>query len=299
MPAWFARNLQPIGLFVKDASGRCSLDPDVTNDTAPKAVPSASPTLADPLAEALRLVELATSRGLQVRLMGGLAFRARVPDWTALVDRPGRDIDLATRSKDRKALGELMTVEGYTADKRYNALYGHKQLYFVDEAHQRPVDVLVDRMEMCHTFEFADRLSIAEVTVPPAELLLSKLQVVKINRKDVLDLLALLCEYPLAESDDGGRAISLKRITGLTSGDWGWWRTITGNLVKLNEIADGHLEPGELEFGRAPRFEPAVQIPALRSAIDAAPKSMKWKMRSQVGDRMTWYEEPEEVGHGD
>src|ERR1700682_386663 len=69
MPAWFARNLQPIGLFVKDASGRCSLDPDVTNDTAPEAVPSAGPTLADPLAEALRLVELATGRGLQVRLM--------------------------------------------------------------------------------------------------------------------------------------------------------------------------------------------------------------------------------------
>jgi hypothetical protein len=112
-------------------------------------------------------------------------------------------------------------------------------------------------------------------------------------------LLALLSEYPLAEGDDGGRAISLKRITGLTSSDWGWWRTITGNLLKLNEIADGHLDPGELEFGRAPRFEPVAQIAALRSAIDAAPKSMKWKMRSQVGDRMAWYAEPEEVGHGD
>ena len=256
-------------------------------------------TLADPLAEALRLVQLANAAGLQVRLMGGLAFHARVRDWTALVERARRDIDLATRSKDRKALGELLTAEGYTADRRYNALYGHKQLYFVDEARARPVDVLVDRLEMCHTFEFADRLTVAEVTLPPAELLLSKLQVVKINRKDVLDLLALLSEYPLAEADDGGRAISLKRITSLTSNDWGWWRTITGNLVKLNALTDGQLQPGELEFGRAPRFEPAAQTAALRAAIDAAPKSMKWKMRSQVGDRIAWYEEPEEVGHGD
>jgi hypothetical protein len=257
------------------------------------------PTLADPLAEALRLVQLANAGGLQVRLMGGLAFHARVRDWTALVERARRDIDLATRSKDRKALGELLTAEGYTADRRYNALYGHKQLYFVDEPRARPVDVLVDRLEMCHTFEFADRLTVAEVTLPPAELLLSKLQVVKINRKDVLDLLALLSEYPLADADDGGRAISLKRITGLTSNDWGWWRTITGNLVKLNALTDGQLQPGELDFGRAPRFEPATQIATLRGAIDAAPKSMKWKMRSQVGDRMAWYEEPEEVGHGD
>ena len=272
------------------------MERDVTNETAPDAD---GPTLADPLAEALRLVKLANARGLQVRLMGGLAFHARVRDWTALVERTRRDIDLATRAKDRKALSELMTAEGYTADKRYNALYGHKQLYFVDEARSRPVDVLVDRLEMCHTFEFADRLTVAEVTLPPAELLLSKLQVVKINRKDVLDLLALLSEYPLADGDDGGRAVSLKRITSLTSNDWGWWRTITGNLVNLNALTDGQLKPGELEFGRAPRFDAAAQIAALRAAIDAAPKSMKWKMRSQVGERMTWYSEPEEVGHGD
>jgi len=269
---------------------------DVTNETAPD---PGGPTLADPLAEALRLVELADARGLQVRLMGGLAFHARVRDWTALVERARRDIDLATRSKDRKALSELMTAEGYTADRRYNALYGHKQLYFVDEARSRPVDVLVDRLEMCHTFEFVDRLTVAETTLPPAELLLSKLQVVKINRKDVLDLLALLSEYPLADGDDSGRAISLKRITGLTSSDWGWWRTITGNLVYLDTLAGGDLKPGELEFGRAPRFEPAAQVAALRGAIDAAPKSIKWKVRSQVGDRMTWYQEPEEIGHGD
>jgi Uncharacterised nucleotidyltransferase len=272
------------------------MDPDEINETGREL---GGPTLADPLAEALRMVKLADGRGLQVRLMGGLAFHARVRDWTALVGRTRRDIDLATRSKDRKALSELMTAEGYTADKRYNALYGHKQLYFVDEPRERPVDVLVDRLEMCHTFEFMDRLTIAEVTLPPAELLLSKLQVVKINRKDVLDVLALLSEHPLADGDDGGGAISLKRITSLTSSDWGWWRTITGNLVNLNAVADGQLQPGELEFGRTPQFDPAAQIAALRAAIDAAPKSMKWKVRSQVGDRMTWYAEPEEVGHGD
>ena len=256
------------------------------------------PTLSDPLAEALRLVALANGRGLQVRLMGGLAFHARTPDWTAMVDRKRRDIDLATRGKDRKALSDLMVAEGYTADRQYNALYGHKQLYFIDEARQRPVDVLVDRLEMCHRFEFADRLTVAEVTLPPAELLLSKLQVVKINRKDVLDALALLSEYPLANGDEAGEAISVRRITSLTSSDWGWWRTITDNLDNLRTIVEGDLQPGELEFGRASRFQPSAQIAALREAIDGTPKSTKWKIRARVGDRMTWYQEPEEVGHG-
>jgi len=136
------------------------------------------------------------------------------------------------------------------------------------------------------------------VTLPPAELLLSKLQVVKINRKDVLDALALLSESPLADGDEAGDAISVRRITSLTSNDWGWWRTITDNLDNLRTIAEGDLQPGELEFGRASRFQPSAQIAALREAIDGASKSRKWKLRARVGDRMTWYEEPEEIGHG-
>jgi hypothetical protein len=228
--------------------------------------------------------------------MGGLAFHAQVPDWTARSDRSGRDIDLATRSRDRKAVSELLTAEGYEPDRQYNALYGHKQLYFMDAERRRPVDVLVDQLEMCHRFEFADRLGVDARTLPLAELLLSKLQVVKINRKDVLDALALLAEHPLTGDDTG---INLTRIVGLTSNDWGWWRTLTGNLDGLAAFATAELQPADLDLGgRPPRFGLLGQIAELRSAVDAAPKSTRWKLRARVGERMAWYEEPEEVGHG-
>jgi hypothetical protein len=42
---------------------------------------------------------------------------------------------------------------------------------------------------------------VAWPTLPLADLLLSKLQVVTINRKDVLDALVLLAEHPLAEDN--------------------------------------------------------------------------------------------------
>jgi hypothetical protein len=261
-------------------------------------------TLDDPLAEALRIIGLAQTRGLLVRLMGGLAFHAQAPTWTARIDRDGRDIDFATRTKDRKGLVELLIAEGYTPDKQYNALYGHKQLYFVDLAHQRPMDVLVDKLEMCHKFEFGDRLGVTSPTLPLAELLLSKLQVVKINRKDVLDALILLAEHPLATGDgtgdtgDGSAAINTTRIVDLTSNDWGWWRTITGNLEKLTAFLADDLKPDELVTGRPLRFDPAAQITALRAAIDVGSKSSRWKLRARVGDRVSWYELPEEVGHG-
>ncbi len=255
-------------------------------------------TLVDPLREALRIIELADTRGLALRLMGGLAFHARAPEWTARIDRARRDIDLATSGRHRKGVAELLVDEGYLADKQYNALYGHKQLYFVDPRYERPVDVLVDRPEMCHTFEFAKRLTVDHPTLPLAELLLSKLQVVKINRKDVLDALVLLAEHPLGESD--GEGINVPRIVSLTSNDWGWWRTLTANLDKLRLFHEVELQPGELDMadGRPPRFDPAGQATALRSAIDAAPKSTRWKVRARLGDRVAWYQEPEEVGHG-
>ena len=266
--------------------------------------PSPPRTLGDPLAEALRLISVADDRGLQVRLMGGLAFHAQAPTWTARIDRDGRDLDLATRGRDRKALVDLLVSEGYTADRQYNALYGHKQLYFMDVARRRPVDILVDKLEMCHRFEFSGRLGATHPTLPLAELLLSKLQIVKINRKDVLDALIVLAEHPLGEADGTGEAddkrsmINVRRIVELTSSDWGWWRTTTGNLDRLEGFLAGDVQPSELDVGRPLRFDPAAQVVALRQRIHAAPKSAKWKLRARVGDRMTWYELPEEVGHG-
>jgi hypothetical protein len=254
-----------------------------------------APTFKDPLAEALRLIRLAEEQGLQVRLMGGLAFHARCPEWTARIERERRDIDLATRGKDRKAVADLLVVAGYTADRQFNALFGHKQMYFLDQARGRPVDVLVDRMEMSHAFPFADRLAVDSPTLPLAELLLTKLQVARINRKDILDGLALLSEYPLGERDQG--TINVPKIVALTSSDWGWWRTVTGNLDKFRLFNHTEVQPGELEFGRAPRFDVDAQVADLRAAIDRAPKSLRWKVRSQVGDSVQWFQEPEEIGH--
>jgi len=262
-------------------------------------------TLQDPLAEALRVVDLADAKGLLVRLMGGMAIRAHAPDWPARTRRVEVDLDFATRGKDRGAFYELLASEGYTADTRHNALFGGKQAYFVDVARNRPVDVLVDSLEMCHRFEFKDRLGASSPTLPLAELLLSKLQIVKINRKDVLDALVLLAEHPLAQDDGapdartGQGAINVPRILQFTSNDWGWWRTVTGNLGTLDQFLATDLTPEDLDLnnGRSVLFEPAAQIATLRTAIDDAPKSTRWKLRARVGERQTWYQDPEEMGH--
>lgn len=261
-------------------------------------------TLEDPLAEALRVVAAADGRGLLVRLMGGMAIRAHAPDWLARTRRKEVDLDFATRSRDRAAFFALLEDEGYTPDRQHNALFGQKQGYFVDAPRKRPVDVLIDRLEMCHRFDFADRLAASTPTLPVAELLLSKLQVMKINRKDVLDALVLLAEHPLGQDDGsvdathGEGRINVPRILAFTSTDWGWWRTVTGNLDKLDQYLATDTQEGDLDVGRPLRFDPTAQVTALRKAIDDAPKSTKWRLRARVGERVPWYADPEEVAHG-
>ena len=257
---------------------------------------SVAQTLDDPLAEARRLVALGAAQGLLVRLLGGLAFHAQVPTWMAAIERPRRDIDLATRSRDRRALTDLLGAAGYEPDRGQNALHGHKQLYFVDVRLDRPVDVLVERLEMCHRFEFGDRLELDNLTLARADLLLSKLQIVKVNRKDLLDILILVREHDLTSDDRLG--INVNRIVSLTSNDWGWWRTVTGNLDRLDAFLRDEVRPEELETGSPPRHDAAAQLRTIRAAIDAAPKPLAWRLRARLGDQIPWYDEPEEMGHG-
>ena len=47
------------------------------------------------------------------------------------------------------------------------------------------------------------------------------------------------------------------------------------------------LDPGE-----AARVQ--ARLEALRGYLEAEPKTMKWRLRSQVGDKVRWYQQPEE-----
>lgn len=250
--------------------------------------------LADAFEEAKAVILLAEHRGVVTRLIGGIAFRAQLPDWTYR-HRPAHDIDFVVRAKEALTLAQLLEERGYTPDRRQNALYGHKQLYFVDEEHQRPVDVIIDRLEMCHTLELKDRLGAHPLTVGRAELLLSKLQIVKLNRKDALDVVAMLCVYQVG----GDEGISTETLGEVLGRDWGWWRTVTGNLAviarTLNE--DDGTFWADLSMAQPPRFDPGEQIATLRRFADETPKRRTWKLRSRLGERAIWYEEPEEMGH--
>lgn len=241
----------------------------------------------DILQEAQRIVEAGQAQGIVLRLLGGLAIRAHSPSAThRALARTYPDIDLATPGKGR-AVEQLIAGLGYEPDKPFNALNGDSRLLFYDPARNRQIDVFVGSFEMCHKLPISDRISVEPLTLPLAELLLTKLQIVQANEKDLRDLAALLLDHPLGASDV--ETINLPYIAQLAAKDWGWWKTIMVSLDKLRAyVAQSDLDNDAQALLR-------TRIDELRHALDAAPKSLKWKTRAAVGERVQWYQLPEEV----
>jgi hypothetical protein len=244
-------------------------------------------TESDPVDEGRRLLEAARSTGAVLRLVGGVAIRLRCPSaGTAALARSYKDVDFVGRSSDSRVVQEFLSTNGYTPDRRFNALNGHRRLLFHDEERSRQLDVLFDQFEMCHRIDLRQRLEIDADTLPLADLLLTKMQVVEANEKDLLDTLALVVDHPVTEGTDEG--IDGRYVARLCSRDWGLWRTLQMNRDRVIAFAD-RLEAGARE--RA-----VGRVAELFDRVDAERKSLAWRLRSRVGDRVQWYELPEEVG---
>ena len=238
--------------------------------------------LADHVAEAERLLATARERNTTLRALGGVAVQMRCPSakLPALARRP-KDLDFASISKHRTEVIDLFRATGYQADEEFNALHGKTRLFFWDEENSRQADIFLDRVTMCHTLDLKDRIEQDHDTLSVSDLLLLKLQVFETNDRDYKDALSLLLDHA-----DGG--IDVDYIADLLAGDWGWWRTATMVLERLDRYAR------ELDgFDRANDVHHLIR--ELLGAIEARPKSRRWKMRARIGERARWYELPEET----
>jgi hypothetical protein len=250
--------------------------------------PQAGP---DALDEGLELIRAAAAADVPLRLVGGLAVRVLCPSFPPRT-RENQDLDLASVSRSRPALTTLLVGMGYKPDKRFNALYGHKQLYYASPV-GRSVDVLVDHVEMCHDLVFADRIERMPLTLDPTDVLLTKLQIVEITEKDVQDVAYLLATFAVADGDGVG-SIGMERIRAVVGDDWGWWRTVTMNCEKVASLLAGemaHLVPDGAEH------DVGAALGTILDVANDAPKSLRWKLRARVGDRKRWYRLPQEEEH--
>jgi hypothetical protein len=241
--------------------------------------------LEDPVAETRRLVAAAAEQKLLLRALGGVAIYLLAPDGKPRLPRRVKDIDVAVPRGSGRPAARLLEQAGYVGDQMFNALHGSRRLLFVDPARERHLDVFVGEFSMCHEIPLTARLDRAPLTVPPEELLLSKLQIVEATANDQSDLYSLLVQYDVA-ADAGPLDASF--IAALCAKDWGLWRTCVGSIDRLL----ANLDASPLDPGESARVQ--ARLEALRGRLEAEPKTMKWRLRSQVGDKVRWYQQPEE-----
>jgi len=242
----------------------------------------------DVVVEANRIVGEAESRKVTIRLLGGLAFRLRNPSSVkANLSRRYVDIDFVGFRKQRKDIEKLFEDLGYTPRDRFNKLNGYSRLIFNDIANDRRVDIFLNTFEMSHKLDFTDRLLVDKLTLPLSDLLLTKLQVYEITEREYRDVIALFMDHDLSDKDEPEK-INVKHIAKLASQDWGLQRTLTLNLDRIeSSLPTYSLDQSQQTIVKG-------KIAELRKKLDAEPKSFGWKMRARVGDKVKWYELPEQ-----
>lgn len=228
-----------------------------------------------------------------MRLIGALAFRTHCPQYGYIQDSLGRvftDIDFASYKEYFKDIVRLLPELGYEEDKMVTRLFSEFRLLFHDPLYGRHIDIFFDKLDFSHVIPLKGRLEAEQLTLPLAELLLEKMQIAQINEKDLIDTIMLLREHPIGQSDN--ETINCQVVCGLLSNDWGFWRTVTGNLKLTDEYLDRYdqLNSEDKKIVRQ-------RISELHQRINDTPKSARWKLRARVGERVKWYKDVEELAH--
>jgi hypothetical protein len=241
------------------------------------------------LDETHRLISAANGKSILLRVVGGIAIKIHHKAEHPFFAREYGDLDFIVSGKQRREFEAFMPAVGYSPHKQFNLLNGsRRQIYYHNETEMK-VDIFVGSFEMCHKIPLENRLHIHPLTIPPAELLLTKAQIAELNRKDALDIASLLLNVEAGLNDDD--RINLNQLSHLCGNDWGLYKTTSINLKRVDEIVGGEsAQLSEPERGLIKK-----RIEEILHTFATMPKSLAWQMRDKVGTRVRWYEEVEEV----
>lgn len=256
-------------------------------------------------AEARALVPAAAADGVTLRVVGSAGIRLHCAWPAGLMDalgRPAKDIDFVVPQGHRKGMRRFLEARGYVIDRDLLIAMEGRRYTFRHPGTGVDIDVFVERMEFCHTVEVAGRLDRHPVTICPDDLLLQKLQVIRMTTTDLLDAGVLLATHRVAGAGAGAgpaggadgpgdctQEIDAPRIAGLLARDWGFHHTATANLAKVRDAA-----AAEPRFGADAAARIAGRAGLLLAAIEAEPKTRGWRLRDRIGERKQWWQDVDE-----
>ncbi len=244
----------------------------------------------DMQAECERIMAEARRKDILLRVIGGMAIRLHSPRASELaaLKRSYGDLDFVTTHQDGQRMRAFFESIHFTPNARFNALQGKRRMIFNSPDLTWYIDIFIDDFRMCHNLSFTrERLQTDPFTIPLAELFLTKMQIIEINEKDVKDIAALLLEHPVGLVDS--ETVNIDRVNEVCSQDWGFYTTVRKNIDRIPKLLENFSLPDEDKVLILKRSHEIAQ------KMDRAPKSAWWKIRSVIGERVRWYEEPEDA----
>ncbi len=289
-------------------SGPGTAQPDTTVKSEATQAQKA-PRRADRLmTEAMDTIDAARAAGVTLRLTGGLAVRRYCTDLD-FMDREYSDIDFIGLSDEKKEIHAVFESLGYTENLYVTQSTASGQLQYIkNEAlegmkaeaaapgvrgtYEPPlvdhIDIFLDIMRMDHDIDVSDRLEIDDYAISPADAFIAKMQIGKINQKDVHDVIALVKDVPLRDVDDD-TSLDLLHIAQECSTDWGLYRDVMTNLdIALAMVGDYGLTESQQDRVYA-------RLAAIKESVEGAGKSLRWRLRATVGERVAWRREIEDT----
>ena len=239
------------------------------------------------------MVERAQAKGIYLRILGSTAFRIHSPEYVSVheaMDRPLTDVDFLAYSKQDREIEKFLVREGYkpVVAALTPELFAMRRI-FNHPSNGIHIDVFLDELSMCHEIPFRNRLEVDSPTIPLAELVLEKTQIVTLNQKDIKDMLILLAAHTVGNHDQD--TINGKYIADLLSKDWGFYYTTKLNLAKIRK----GLEVYGKSFSEQDIKHIQERLDTLIQMIEDAPKTIKWKTRAAIGPKVKWYNDVDEV----
>jgi len=237
------------------------------------------------------IVAEAEKQGAIIRLLGAVAFNIHCPTYGYFQQEAKRhftDLDFAAYFSNNDAIRKAFARLGFEEDREVAVVFARQRMIYNKPGTELHVDIFFDKLDFCHPIPWAGRLEVDSPTIPLAELLLEKMQIIQINPKDIIDSIMLLREHPLDNSDHD--TVNAKRIAAMCAKDWGLWRTVTMNLKKVSDISKEYSW-----LANDDRLVVLEKIEQLLGMIESEPKPTAWNIRDKIGDRVKWYKDVHEV----
>lgn len=248
--------------------------------------------------EATKLVTQAEEFGVHFRLVGGLAIRLHVQphgleELYKKMKRLGdkveiTDIDGAISYKHMKKMDKFMKKIGYLKRKPTLSTAASQRRIYIHPKNWWFCDVFYGKIKFNHDIEIDHkRLKLEKLTLPLAELLLGKTQIVFMNYKDVADTIMLLLAHKIGYEDQP-ETINIKYIgeeyfrKGAYA--WGFYHTATTNLNNIKNVLQDFTELSEEQ-----KTNINSKIDEMLQYFEELPKNRGWRARAKIGTAKKWY----------